>query len=79
MKTIAITIDEAMLDSIDRLAGARDGDSPNRSRIIRTAIKEYLDRLEREAEEEREREIFRRHRGRLQQQVAALVNDQAKP
>jgi metal-responsive CopG/Arc/MetJ family transcriptional regulator len=79
MKTIAITIDEAMLDSVDRLAGVHHGDSPNRSKIIRAAIKEYLERIEREAEEEREREIFRRHRGRLQQQAAALVKEQAKP
>lgn len=78
MKTIAITIDEAMLASVDRLAG-HHGDTPNRSKIIRAAVGEYLARLERAAEEEREREVFRRHRGRLRQQAAALVKEQAKP
>jgi len=78
MKTIAITIDEAMLDRVDRLAGHR-GDTPNRSKIIRAAVAEYLARIERAAEEEREREVFRQHRGRLRRQAAALVKEQAKP
>jgi metal-responsive CopG/Arc/MetJ family transcriptional regulator len=78
MKTIAITIDEAMLESVDRLAGDRS-DTPNRSKIIRAAVGEYLARIERTAEEEREREVFRRHRGRLNRQAAALVKEQAKP
>jgi metal-responsive CopG/Arc/MetJ family transcriptional regulator len=78
MKTIAITIDEAMLAGVDKLAG-HHRDTPNRSKVIRAAIAEYLARVEREAEEEREREIFRRHRGKLRQQAAALVKEQAKP
>jgi len=77
MKTIAITIDEAMLESLDRLAGSHD--APNRSKVIRAAVGEYLLRLARVAEEERERDVFRRHRGRLQRQAAALVKEQAKP
>jgi metal-responsive CopG/Arc/MetJ family transcriptional regulator len=64
MKTVAITIDEAMLESVDRLAG-HHGDTPNRSTIIRAAVGEYLARIAPAAEEEREREVFRRHRGRL--------------
>ena len=78
MKTIAFTIDEAMLESVDRLAG-HHGDTPNRSKIIRAAVGEYLARIARVAEEEREREVFRHHRGRLRQQAAALVTEQAKP
>ena len=78
MKTIAITIEEAMLAHVDRLAGDR-GDTPNRSKIIRAAVAEYLARIERSAEEERERDVFRRHRGRLHRQAAALVKEQAKP
>jgi metal-responsive CopG/Arc/MetJ family transcriptional regulator len=77
VKTIAITIDEAMLATVDKLAGNHP-DTPNRSKIIRAAIGEYLARLDREAEETREREIFRRHRGTLRQQAAALVKEQAK-
>jgi metal-responsive CopG/Arc/MetJ family transcriptional regulator len=78
MKTIAITIDEGMLSRIDRLAGKRDGIT-NRSRVIREAVREYLLRIERTAEEDKEREIFRRHKGKLARQAAALVKEQAKP
>jgi metal-responsive CopG/Arc/MetJ family transcriptional regulator len=78
MKTIAITIDEAMLKSVDRLSGDR-GETPNRSKIIRAAVGEYLARVERGAEEERERGVFRRHRARIGRQAAALVKGQAKP
>ena len=78
MKTIAITIEEAMLARIDRLA-ATNGTSVNRSRIIRNALAEYLLRSERLAEETKEREIFREHRTKLARQAAALVKEQAKP
>jgi len=78
MKTIAITIDEAMLARLDRLSGDRGGSS-NRSKIIRAAVAEHLARIERAAEEERERDVFRRHRGRIRRQAAALVKEQAKP
>lgn len=78
MKTIAITIEEDILERIDRLNASRQ-DTSNRSRIIRDAVREYLLRVERLAEEEREREIFRKHRGRLARQAAALVKEQAKP
>jgi len=67
-----------MLAGVDKLAGHHH-DTPNRSKIIRAAIAEYLARVEREAEEEREREIFRRHRATLRQQAAALVKEQARP
>jgi hypothetical protein len=45
---------------------------------VRQAVKDYLARLERLEEEEREREILRRHRARLKRQSAALVHEQAK-
>jgi metal-responsive CopG/Arc/MetJ family transcriptional regulator len=77
MKTIAITIEDDMLDRIDRVAATRRGSS-NRSRVIREALREYLLRVERLAEEEREREIFRRHKGKLARQALALVKEQAK-
>lgn len=79
MKTIAITIDEDTLDHVDRMAGRkRAGESTNRSKIIRTAVREYLARLERAAEEERERGILKRHARRLAREAAALVKTQAK-
>ena len=76
MKTIAIAIDEATLGRLDRLRGRAR--SKNRSEIVRQAVKDYLARLERLEEEEREREILRRHRARLRRQAAALVRGQAK-
>lgn len=80
MKTIAITIDEETLEGVDRVAGRkRTGESTNRSKVIRTAVREYLARLERLVEEDREREILKRHSGRLARQAAALVRAQAKP
>ena len=73
MKTIAISIDEDMLRRIDRLSVG-----VNRSQLIRKAVQDYLTHLERIAEEEREREIFKRNRGRLERQAIALVKEQAK-
>ena len=78
MKTIAITIEEDSLERIDRL-NMQGAEASNRSRVISTAVKEYLQRVERLAEEEREREIFRRNRGKLSRQAEALVKEQAKP
>lgn len=78
MKTIAITIDEDMLQRIDRLVAAGAAAARNRSQIIRQALQEFVARRERLAEEEREREIFRRHRQRLARQANALVKEQAK-
>jgi len=77
MRTIAITIEEHMLKAIDRLAQGEG--SSNRSRVIREALREYLLRVKRLEEEVRETEIFRRHRGQLARQAAALVKEQAKP
>ena len=74
MKTIAISIDEDMLQRIDRLSVGG-----NRSQLIRKAVQDYLTHLERIAEEEREREIFKRNRRRLERQAIALVKEQAKP
>lgn len=71
MKTIAITIDEAMLQRVDRMAA-------NRSELIRAAVKEYLDRLERAAAEEHEAAVFRRHRTRLERDARAAVVEQAE-
>lgn len=66
-----------MLANVDRLSRGRAG--ANRSKVIRAAVGEYLARVERLADEERERQVFRRHRGRLRREAAALVKEQAKP
>ena len=79
MKTIAITIDEATLASVDRLVGRERRAGKNRSQLIRQAVADYISRLERLAEDQREDLILRRHRGRLARQTSALVRAQAKP
>ena len=78
MKTIAITIDEHMLQRVDRLIARNVAATRNRSQIIRQAVAEFVAQRERLAEEEREREIFRHHRQRLARQADALVKEQAK-
>jgi metal-responsive CopG/Arc/MetJ family transcriptional regulator len=74
MKTISITIDEHLLQQIDRLVA--ENKKSNRSQIIRQAIKEFVTQQERLTEEEREHKIFRQHRQRLARQTAALIDDQ---
>ena len=78
MKTIAITIEEAALERLDRLAQIGRGKRRNRSEVIRRAVREYIARLEREAQEEHDREVIRRHHRLLNRQAAALIRDQAK-
>jgi metal-responsive CopG/Arc/MetJ family transcriptional regulator len=78
MKTIAVTIDEPTLKRLDRIVGMERVSLKNRSEVIRRAVQDFVGRLERMAEEEREREIFQRHRTRLNRQAAALVKEQAK-
>jgi len=78
MKTIAITIDEPTLKRVDRLTANGQFHFRNRSEVIRKAVEQFVKRLEREAEEERETEIFRRHRSRLNRQAEALIKEQAR-
>jgi predicted transcriptional regulator len=75
MRTIAIRIDEPTLARLDRLTGGPRL-ARNRSRIIQEAVRDYVSRLERQAEE-CEAAVIRRHRGRLVRQAAALIREQA--
>ncbi len=79
MKTIAITMDEDLLRRVDLISFRLRSKGGNRSGIVRQAVSEYLSRVEGEAEEEREKAIFKKHRGRLAKQTTALVKEQAKP
>ena len=79
MKTIAITIDEPVLERLDRLSRQQGDKRRNRSQIIREAVRQYVSRLEHEADTERETAVVRRHRGKLAAQARALVRVQAKP
>jgi metal-responsive CopG/Arc/MetJ family transcriptional regulator len=79
MKTIAITIENDILERVDRLASQDDSSRGNRSRVIRMAIREYVTRVEGIAEDEREGALVRKNRVRLAKQAKALVREQAKP
>ena len=78
MKTISITVDEDILVRLDRLVDDCREAGSNRSRLIREAMKDYVVRMERLIEEEREREIFGRNRAQLRKQATALVREQAR-
>ena len=78
MKTIAVTIDELTLMRVDRLMTKNTLPWKSRSAIIREAIQRLINSLERATEEEREREIFRRNRVRLNRQAVTLMKEQAK-
>lgn len=78
MKTIAISIDQATIRDIDRLLADNSVPWKSRSELIRYALQQLVNGLDRAAEEAREREIFRRHRVHLNRQVATLIKEQAK-
>ena len=77
MRTIAITIEDDILHRIDRLTKKSEY-GENRSQFIRAAVRYYLTRLERIAEEERERELIHRNRVRLHKEALGLISEQAK-
>ena len=78
MKTIAMTIDEPTLKRVDRLMASNVVPWKSRSEIIRHAVQQLVENVERAQEEKREREIFRRHGARLNRQAAALIKEQAR-
>jgi metal-responsive CopG/Arc/MetJ family transcriptional regulator len=84
MKTIAISIDEASLAAVDRLARAAAGrggakKGANRSEVVRRAVQEFLARQRRHEREERDRRILSAHRTEIERQGASLVAEQAEP
>jgi metal-responsive CopG/Arc/MetJ family transcriptional regulator len=78
MKTIAITIDEEMLQSLDRLTAASPK-AHNRSRLVRQAVAEFLQRQERREQENQERGIWDANIDRINAQAAAMVEEQGEP
>jgi predicted transcriptional regulator len=76
MKTIAITIDPETLRRLDELA-ARLPQRPNRSALVRAAIREFAEREQQRLQDALEAKILRRHRRRLARQARALVAAQA--
>jgi len=84
MKTIAISIDEASLAAIDRIAqsaGRRRGrkGQANRSEVIRRAVREFIARGNRREREDRDRRILAANREQIERQAEALVGEQAEP
>ena len=87
MKTIAISIDESTIEALGRItrdAARRQGGrergakTPNRSELVRKALREFLERRERSEREAGERLAISRHRELLAREAAALVGEQAK-
>jgi metal-responsive CopG/Arc/MetJ family transcriptional regulator len=88
VKTIAISIEQELLDGVDRIArqyrssrrhGRTRSRRPNRSEVIRVALREFLSRQERLRQESADREALASHRDRLSRQLEALVAEQAEP
>jgi metal-responsive CopG/Arc/MetJ family transcriptional regulator len=88
MKTIAVSIDDQTLDGLDRwmrgigatrrpAGGKRPGG--NRSKIVRLALREFLERQESLRRNERDRSVLATHRQLIARQAKALVGEQAEP
>jgi Arc/MetJ-type ribon-helix-helix transcriptional regulator len=80
VKTIAITIENDMLELLDSLVSrGRQGKRGNRSAIVRAALGRFLEQRAREEREAAERKIWARHLARINRQAEALVSEQARP
>jgi metal-responsive CopG/Arc/MetJ family transcriptional regulator len=87
MITIAISIDEATLEEMDRLvasaAAGRRGRSAgrglSRSEVVRLAVRQYLAQRRRAERDARDAAALAKNRERLAKQAAALVAEQATP
>jgi predicted transcriptional regulator len=73
MKTIAI--DEATAKLLDALTESR---RRSRAALVRTALRQYAERVRRQAREAKDGAAFRKHRKRLARQVRALIAEQAR-
>jgi len=78
MKTIAISIDDRTLETLDRLARKAGGGRRNRSEVFRRALQELAARLEREEREEKDAAAYRRHKRQFAREAAALLKEQAR-
>jgi predicted transcriptional regulator len=78
MKPMTITIDEETIRKLDEVAAALPG-VRSRSALVRTAIRDFIDRERQRQLEAHERDILRRHRQKLKRQAVALIQEQAQP
>jgi len=75
MKTIAI--DEAtakLLDALTEMSSRRR----SRAALVRTALRQYAERVRRQAREAKDSAAFRKHRKRVARQARALIAEQAR-
>jgi Arc/MetJ-type ribon-helix-helix transcriptional regulator len=78
MRTIAITIDDETLALLEELCSS-SSQFRSRSALVRAAIRDYAEHVQRRLEEKREREIIRKNKNMLDRQLKALIADQARP
>lgn len=76
MKTIAIS-DEETLALIEKLYGSSSA-FRSRSALVRAAIREYAEHVQRRREEEREQAIIRKNKDLLDLELKALIEEQAR-
>jgi metal-responsive CopG/Arc/MetJ family transcriptional regulator len=87
VKTIAISIDEPTIMSIDRIRQRRRSERAStggaahvsRSEIVREALQAFVRGEETRAREESDRAALSQTKDRLKKQLEALVADQAEP
>ena len=79
MKTIAITLEESMLRKLDLIAGDAATGTPNRSRVVRQALAEFIAQRDRVARESAEWARWVPRIDEINRQAASLVADQAEP
>jgi len=76
MKTIVVRVDQWTLDLIDELC-----DSSTtfriRSALVRDAIREYAARVQKRLEDDRDRAIMHENKELLDDQLEALISEQA--
>lgn len=71
----SITLSRQTLRAVDRLAGRSGG----RSAVIERALVEYLERRERAARADRDRQLFDQHARTLNDETADVLDFQAEP
>jgi metal-responsive CopG/Arc/MetJ family transcriptional regulator len=77
MKTITVTIDEATLNLLDELATSSPH-TRNRSALVRIAVREFAERVQRRKKEIQELEVLHKHKILLTRQARALIAEQAR-
>ena len=81
MKTIAVSIDDRTIELLDAMVGKPGEGSRHRSRsaVVRAAVREFAEREARCRIEERDADVLKRNRKRLERQARALVAEQGQP